>query len=316
MESRKKLTRITPVFWGVLLFIIAQALTLVLVSRIDPFLIENNIYVPGQPPEAVTVWPGQITLPSGEIVQTPAYSSLGPILLYFLSVAAVLGFALALIPLSALRTVLRFLFALMFSWGTFIMLVFFVPLTVALVGALIVGVVWFLIPCVWFHDAAMILALVGLGAVFGRFITPWTAMILVGALAIYDFLAVHFGFMVWMADKLSQISALPALIIPRRSHEWGSSLKNPGITNVIEAKTAEREYSILGGGDIAFPGLLTASVYFSHGLAPGIIMAAAGVVGLGGAYLIQSIFLKGKAIPALPPITICVLIGLTIIQLT
>jgi presenilin-like A22 family membrane protease len=93
-------------------------------------------------------------------------------------------------------------------------------------------------------------------------------------------------------------------------------LKKPGITNIVETKPADRKYSILGGGDIAFPGLLTASVYFAHGLAPGIIMAAASAVGLGGAYMIQSIFLKGKPMPALPPIAVCVLIGLIIIQLT
>lgn len=316
METRKKSGRITQVLWGVLLFIVTQALILALVSRIDPFLTENNIYLPGQPPETVTVWPGEITLPSGETVETPAYSSLGPILIYFLVAAGVMGLVLSLIPPSVLRVVIRLLFALVFSWGTFIILVFFVPLAFAAGGAFLVGAVWFLVPRVWFHDAVLILALVSLGAVFGRFITPWTAMILIGALAIYDYLAVRFGFMVWVADRLSQTSALPALIIPRSAHEWGSSLKKPGITNVVEAKPAEREYSILGGGDIAFPGLLTASVYFSQGLAPGIIMALAGAVGLGAAYLIQSVFLKGKAMPALPPIAVCVLIGLIIIQLT
>ena len=316
MEVRKKPTKINRVFWGVLLFVVAQVLTLALVSRIDPFLTENNIYVPGQPPEAVTLWPGQITLPSGEIVQTPAYSSLGPILLYFLAAAGVLGLVLALIPLSVLRTVLRLLFAFIFSWGTFIILVLFVPLAFALGGAFLMGVMWFLIPRVWLHDTALILALASLGAVFGRFITPWTAMILIGALAVYDYLAVRFGFMVWVADKLSQTSALPALIIPQHVHEWGSSLKNPGITSVAETKPADRNYSILGGGDIAFPGLLTASVYFSQGRAPAIIIAAAGALGLGGAYLIQSYFLKGKAMPALPPIAVCVLIGLIILRLT
>ena len=65
MATTEKPANINPIVWGLLLFIVAQVLTLMLVSRIDPFLVENNIYVPGQPPEAVTVWPGEVTLPSG-----------------------------------------------------------------------------------------------------------------------------------------------------------------------------------------------------------------------------------------------------------
>jgi presenilin-like A22 family membrane protease len=174
------------------------------------------------------------------------------------------------------------------------------------------GTFWFLIPLVWLHNLVLILAVSSLGAIFGRFITPWTAMAIILALALYDFLAVRFKFMLWMADRLSQINALPALIIPKNYSEWNLNLKKHG-EKIIEVNPADREYSILGGGDIAFPCLLTASVYFAQGLKPAAIIAALGLLGLVSVYAIQAIFLKGKPMPALPPIAAFTLVGLLII---
>ena len=309
----KKLTKLNPVYGGLFLFIVAQILILLFASRIDPFLNELNIYAPSQPSETISWWPGEVTLPSGQVTEVPAHSSLGPVLIYILAAAAVLGLTLSLIPLTSLRLVLRLLFALLFSWGTFIATVLYLPLPLAIAMAIILGTFWFLIPFVWLHDLSMILALASLGAVFGHFITPWTAMILILLLAIYDILAVRFGFMLWMADRLSQINALPAIIVPRNHSEWNLNLKKH-VDKIIEDNPADREYSILGGGDIAFPGLLAASVYFSQGLASGAIMAVFGLLGLVSAYAIQAIFLKGRPIPALPPIAALTLVGLLIVS--
>jgi len=41
-----------------------------------------------------------------------------------------------------------------------------------------------------------------------RFISPWTAMVVTGACD-YDFLAVRFGYMMWMVKKMSGSSTLP-----------------------------------------------------------------------------------------------------------
>ena len=48
----------------------------------------------------------------------------------------------------------------------------------------------------------------------------------------------------------------------------------------------------MGGGDIAFPCLLTASVYFAQGLKPAAIIAVFGLLGLVSVYAIQSRFLE------------------------
>ena len=309
--STKKPVKLNTVYWGLILFVVAQMLILLVAPRIDPFLEEIDIDIPTQPSAPISWWPGEVTLPDGEVIEVPAHSALGPILIYILAAAAVLGLTLSKIPLKALKVILRLLFALLFSWGAFIATVFYLPLPVAVAIAVVFGTFWFLMPLVWLHNLVLILAVSSLGAVFGRFITPWTAMAIILALAIYDFLAVRFRFMLWMADRLSQINALPALIIPKNYSEWNFNLKKR--EKIIEVNPADREYSILGGGDIAFPCLLTASVYFAQGLVPAVIIAVFGLLGLVSVYAIQARFLKGKPMPALPPIAAFTLVGLLII---
>jgi presenilin-like A22 family membrane protease len=310
--STKRPSKLNTIYLGLLLFVIAQMLIFLVAPRIDPFLDENDIDIPTQPPAPIAWWPGEVTLPSGEVIDVPANSALGPILIYIFAAVIVLGITLYKIPLTALKVLLRLLFALLFSWGAFIATVFYVPLPVAVVIAVAFGAVWFLTPLVWLHNLVLILAVSSIGAVFGRFITPWTAMAIILALAVYDFLAVRFKFMLWMADRLSQVNALPALIIPKSYSEWNFNLKKRE-QKIVELDPAEREYSILGGGDIAFPCLLTASVYFAQGLEPAAVIAAFGLLGLVSVYVIQAIFLKGKPMPALPPIAAFALIGLLII---
>lgn len=325
--------KIKPIYWSILIFVIAQVLTFIVVAREDYFLNAHNIYVPTQPPQIISVWPGTVTttaeltetttLPSGQTTtntttttgttEVTGYSSLGPILIYIFSVVIVLGLVLFLVPLSALRIILKALFAFLFSWGIFISVVLWVPLIPTLIIALAIGLIWFFIPRVWFHNLVMVLALVSVGAVFGRLISPWTAMLVIAALAIYDFLAVRFGFMVWMANRLSESTTLPAFVIPHIGSEWNASMRPIG-SKIVKVQPAERSYSVLGGGDIGFPLLLISSVYFASGFGPAVIIAAFTLAGLISAYWIQAVFLKGKPMPALPPIAVLSLIGLLLIQ--
>jgi presenilin-like A22 family membrane protease len=310
----KKLAKLNPVYWSIFIFVAAQILTFGVISHENTFLDKNNIYVPPQPTQAVSLWPQPTTSASGAETQTPVYSSLGPILIYFFAVVIILGIVLFLIPISALKLVLRALFAFLFAWAAFIVLIFWLPSWATIAIAAVVGVGWFFFPKVWLHNLMLILAMVGLGAIFGRLISPWTAMILLMALAVYDFLAVRFGYMIWMAKKLSDSNALPAFFIPKSVVEWKNNLKEAAVTRLVEEKTAERKYSILGGGDIGFPLLLSSSIYFAHGFNHAIYIAGFSLLGLIGAYWIQARFLKGKAMPALPPIAILSLIGFLILR--
>jgi len=145
-------------------------------------------------------------------------------------------------------------------------------------------------------------------------ITPWTAMILIAALALYDFIAVRFGYMLWMAKKLTESSTLPAFIIPQSIVEWNSSLKKSDYAKLVDEKEFERKYSILGGGDVGFPLLLVSSSYFGYGFTDAIIVAAFTLLGLLCAYGIQATLLKGKPMPALPPIAVLSLAALLIVR--
>jgi presenilin-like A22 family membrane protease len=314
-----KIARLKPIYWGILFFILAQVLTFITIARENPFLEELNISVPPQAaPTIVQLWPTVTpTTPGVPVEPSPSpASTLGPLLIYFAGAVVVLGVVLFLVPISMLRLILRAIFALLFAWGIFVFLVFWLHAAVALAIAIVAGVIWYLLPRVWLHDVVMIFAMVSVGAVFGRFLTPWTSIILMLILAIYDFLAVRFGFMIWMAKRLSDAYTLPAFVLPQAMSEWNANLKQSSVTRLVEEKPSEREFSILGGGDVGFPLLLVTSTYFAYGFNSAIFMAGFSFVGLICVYWIQSAFLKGKPMPGLPPITALSLIALLIITFT
>ena len=310
-----KKPKFKPVYWSVLIFLVAELFMFAVATRENGYLNANNIYVPPQPVQPIILWPQPATTSSTGVVTpaVPATSSIGFILLYFASLIIVIGLVLFFIPLSALKFLFRVIFAFLFAWGVFILGVFWLPLIAAVIIALAAGIGWLFFPRVWLHNLVMIIAMASVAAIFGRFVNPWTAMVLLLALAIYDFFAVRFGYMLWMAQKMSKSTTLPAFILPHHGNEWTSAVRQVNLDNVAETKPEERDYSILGGGDIAFPLLLTASIYFARGLGSALLIALFCLGGLWSAYFIQSVFLKGKPMPALPPIAALALVSLLII---
>jgi len=308
----------SPVTWAIVFFLFALLLTFISITRIEPFLTEKNIALPPQaPPDIVQIWP--TTPPPVGPGETPpptpvAFSSIGPLIIFFLVSVAIVSAILLLVPVSALKTILRLLFATLFAWGTFILLILWSPVALAMSVALVVGALWFLVPRVWFHNLVMLFSMAAVGTVFGWFIPPWTAMVLLAVLGIYDFLAVRFGFMMWMVKQMSNTDALPAFILPRASSEWNAPLRESNVNKIVAQKPSEREFAILGGGDFGFPLLLISSTYFAYGLPDSLVLAGCAVAGLVGAYVIQSVFLKGKPMPGLPPIAVTCLVGLLLMR--
>jgi presenilin-like A22 family membrane protease len=294
-------------------------------SRIEPFLEKNNIYLPPQPTSPGVMMPQPpttitTTSPGGEptVIEKPGVappSSLLPILLYFAALIVVVSI-LFFIPLSALKFFFRAVFSLLFAWGMFILCVFYLPVWAAIVIGLATGIAWLFYTRMWLHNIALLVAVASLASVFGRFLNPWTAMILLGVLAVYDLLAVRFGFMMWMANKMSQNSALPAFVMPSQASDLRTTVRHVNLNDVAATEPSERDFSILGGGDIAFPLLLTASVFLypDFGLKHALFVACFCLLGLCTAYFIQSKILKGKPVPALPPIAIFGLIGMLIVS--
>jgi presenilin-like A22 family membrane protease len=243
-------------------------------------------------------------------IPSPDYS-LAPIVLYFFGVVMVVALVLFFIPLRWLKTLFRVLFTLMFAWGVFIVAYLALPLHTAYVLALAgaAGLAWLFWARIWLHDLLLVVTLAGAGAVFGYLVSPWTFIAFMLIIAVYDILAVRFGLMVWMADRLSESASLPAFIFPREIVDWNDSLKSVSFGELREQAVEEREHAVLGGGDIGFPLMLSVSVFFQYDLERAVLVGGFALVGLMSAFLIQALWLKGKPMPALPPIAFFALIG-------
>ena len=238
--------------------------------------------------------------------------SLGPIVAYFFGVVAVMAVILFLIPLDKLKIVFRILFAFMFAWGAFIVSYFFMPDPAAYTLAAIAGLLWLFWAKIWIHNILLLVALAAAGAIFGFLFAPWTFMIFMLVISVYDVLAVRFGLMVWMADRLSGTASLPAFIFPRKAADLTMNIKTVQVGELKKEAADKREHTILGGGDIGFPLMLANSVYFAYNLWSAILVGAFAIIGLMGAFIIQRVWLKGKPMPALPPIAVASLIGFLI----
>jgi len=282
-------SKLSPFLWSGLVMVLALTLALYVAIREKLFFEANQIVSPD--------------------------ISLGPVIAYFFGVVVVLALILFIIPLSKLRLVFRILFTLMFAWGVFIVIVLILPPAAAYPLAIIAGIAWLFWARVWLHDLLLLITLSGAGSVFGFLFSPWTFMIFMLIIAVYDVVAVRFGFMVWMADKLSESATLPAFIFPKNIRDWKLNLKNVRVGDLKKDESDRREYSILGGGDIGFPLMLAVSVFFETDLVSAVLVGVFALMGLMSAFLIQSFWLRGKPMPALPPIAFFSLIGFLIASL-
>lgn len=300
----------TPFLWSTLIFLICFGLMLLAVAREELFIASHQISVPSISGASDGV-PGGAGLDN--IADAVTVNSAGVPVLYFLLMAAVLGIALYFIPLSKLWLLLRLLFGLGFSWGVFIFFGFFLPVVAATILAIGSGLTWFLFPRIWLHNGVLILTLVSLGAVFGAMFSPWTVILIMLVIALYDFLAVKFGYMQWMARKLSDAETLPAFFIPYKVGNLKMSLKGSFVKDIFEDR-GEKQFSILGGGDIFFPLWLSATVWFASDSTMTLVVGAFSLLGIITTYFIHYFWMKGKATPALPAIFVTSLCGLLLVR--
>jgi presenilin-like A22 family membrane protease len=279
--------KLSPYLWSGFVMVAALALSLFVANLNKPSLVSGDI-------------PYQS-------------SSLSFILIYFFVAIAVIAVVLFFIPLRLLKQVFRIIFAFMFAWGVFIVTFFKLPTAAAYALAAVAGIAWLFFARIWLHDLLLLIALSAASSIFGYLFSPLTFMIFMLVIAVYDYLAVRFGFMVWMADRMSGAASLPAFIFPKKPGDLSLNLKVVQFNELRKEESAKREHTILGGGDIGFPLMLAVSVFFKYGLPSAILVGAFATLGLMGAFLIQKIWLKGKPMPALPPIAALSLVGYLIV---
>jgi len=269
-----------------LILIVSQVLALFLAFRERDFLESRQI----TPPEV------SVELP----------------LIYFFVVVAFVGLILFLVPRTVLRLVLKVIFLSLFAWGAFVAIGLSLPVPVAVGMSAIAASLYFFMPRIWLHNLLMVISLASIGTVFGVLFAPWTAILFMLVVSVYDILAVRFGYMMWMIRRLSISDTLPAFIIPKTISRWNLDLRE---AKLFEDKS-EKEFSLLGGGDVGFPLLLIVSVFFAYGFARSLVVAGFALLGLAAAYWVQRKMLKGKPTPALPPISVLSIVGFLIVYLT
>ncbi|MGD0353503.1 MAG: hypothetical protein ABSB38_08440 [Dehalococcoidia bacterium] len=306
----EKKSKYNPFLGSGIIFLICFGLMFLVVSRESTFIQSNQISVPSFSGASNGV-PGGAGL--GNVSDAITVKSTGVPILYFFLMAALLGLVLYFIPVSKLWLLLRILFGFGFSWGAFIFFAFFLPVVIATLLTIGMGLAWFLTPRIWLHNGLLILTLVSLGSVFGTMFSPWTVILIMLVIALYDFLSVKFGYMQWMARKLSDSETLPAFFIPYKIANLKMSLKGPAVKNLFDDRE-EKQFSILGGGDIFFPLWLSATVWFASGIKMTLVIAAFSLLGLVVTYLIHFFLMKRKATPALPSIFVASLCGLLLVR--
>jgi presenilin-like A22 family membrane protease len=286
-------TSLEPVLWSLLIYLFGLVLLFIYFPKLQTYV-------------------GEVF---GSTEAVPQYPIL-PILLYFFGVVIVMGVVLFLIPVSKLRLVLKIVFAVFYAWGLFVLLSLMLPFHLAFIPALIIGlaasVIWFFFSLVWLQNLLLVVSLVSLGGVFGSMVPPWTVIIFLAAVSIYDIVAVTLGYMMWMARKLSEADTLPAFIMPKKITQWHLNLRGATVQKLFDEESSEREYSLLGGGDIGFPLIFVVSVYFhttTDAFNVALWVAGFSMLGLVLAYALQIFLLKGKPLPALPPISFMSIMG-------
>lgn len=284
-------------------------------TSLEPVLWSCILYILGLVLTFIYIHPEKQLIDSG-VIGTPPEISAPPILAYFFGVVIIMGVILFLIPVSKLKFVLKCLFGFFYAWGIFIILALFIPVPAAIGIGAAVGIFWLFVPLVWLQNILLLITLVSVGAVFGALVSPWTVVWVLLAISIYDILAVTLGYMMWLAKKLSESDTLPAFVLPKKARDWALNLRGSTVRKIFEEESSEREFSILGGGDVGFPLVFVVAVFFTYGFSGALVVAGASLAGIIFAYMLQIFLLKGRPLPALPPISFLSIIGFLVVYFT
>ena len=158
---------------------------------------------------------------------------------------------------------------------------------------------------VFIQNISMILAIGGIGAIFGISVTPITAVILLAVFSVYDIIAVYkTGHMVKMAEAMIKSRSIFGFVIPAKKE-----LLNEKMDKVAPGDN----FMILGSGDAVMPLVLSSSLV-SASTNSAIFVMAFSIIGLFITHLLFSNQKERKPMAALPPIAASSIIGYLITQ--
>ncbi len=170
----------------------------------------------------------------------------------------------------------------------------------------------FIYPTVLLHNLVVVGGLAGIGGMLGITLFPRDAIILLIILAVYDVIAVYkTKHMVKMAEAMIKKRVILGIIVPEKILGFKASMaaveqeKIP-VRRILKPGKIGR-FMILGGGDLALPLLLIASVAHQN-IWQSIIILVFALFGLLAMHVIF-IKLKSKPMPALPPLAVFSILG-------
>ena len=170
----------------------------------------------------------------------------------------------------------------------------------------------FLQPTILLHNIVVIGGLAGIGGALGLTLIPRDAIILLIILAIYDVIAVYkTKHMVKMAQEMIKKRVILGIIVPEKFSGFYASMVDVEREKIsadnLSKAPRKNKFMVLGGGDLALPLLLIASVA-RQGIWHSVIILVFAILGLFAMHLIF-IKLKNRPMPALPPLAVFSILG-------
>ncbi|PIV64991.1 MAG: hypothetical protein COS09_01875 [Candidatus Nealsonbacteria bacterium CG01_land_8_20_14_3_00_12] len=243
---------------------------------------------------------------------TPPEISLWQFIFYFLLATFLLLLILHFVKFQKGKGVIfKILFALSTFLGGLLFLEAWLPEPAPLILIVFFYFWWWKSPTVLNQDILMILGMAGVGSVLGLSLNPEIVAGLLVIFSIYDFIAVYkTKHMVKMAKEMIESKAILALVIPPNIFGFQESLGKIR----VPAERVGGKFLVLGGGDIVFPLLFSASL-IPVGILNSLIVAFFSLIGLFvGFYFFTSQKIR-QPIPALPPIAFFSIIGYLITKI-
>jgi len=176
----------------------------------------------------------------------------------------------------------------------------FFPFLIASIIALAILAIWLLMPIVIVHNIALLFAIAGISAAFGLSVSIQTMIFILGALSLYDVLAVYkTKHMVKMFKGMMNRGVLLAMIVP---------LKLRGFFEKTSNIKPQSGFMLLGTGDVAFP-LIFAVTVMKESITASIFVVGGALVGVASVYALLLYQTQRRALPALPPIASGAILG-------
>lgn len=166
--------------------------------------------------------------------------------------------------------------------------------------ALIVVLLRRFMPSVLTHNLSIILAISGISSYIGLSFLPLQIIIMLVVLSVYDFIAVFkTKHMILMFKKMMENGANLAIIVPN---------KLVGFLAGLDKARPGEDFIFLGTGDLAFPIIFAVSV-LRNSLLSSVLIIIGALIGVMAINLYFYFKKERRAFPALPPISVGMIVG-------